>query len=136
MTSSAAAEKPAPKTPFDRIGGKEVVRTLVNRFYDLMEGDPAYAQLRALHAPDLVPMRESLTGFLTAWMGGPRDWFTERPGACVMSAHKPFAIDATLRDQWLDAMRRAANDVLADDGEFVAAMMDAFTGMAEGMRNR
>ncbi len=136
MTTTAAADaKPAPKTPFDRIGGKDVIRTMVDRFYDLMDSDPAYAQLRALHAPDLAPMRESLTGFLTAWMGGPRDWFTERPGACVMSAHKPIAIDATVSDQWVDAMRRAAEDVL-DDSEFVAAMSDAFKGMAEGMRNR
>ena len=54
------------RSPFDAIGGEDAVRRLVARFYDLMDGDPAYQALRHLHAPDLAPMRRSLTGFLTA----------------------------------------------------------------------
>ena len=69
--------KDPPATPYDRIGGREVLRAIVNRFYDLMDEDPAYAGLRAMHAEDLAPMRQSLTGFLTGWSGGPRDWFAE-----------------------------------------------------------
>ena len=79
-------------TPYDLIGGAPVIRRIVDRFYDLMDQDPAYAELRALHAPDLGPMRHSLSGFLNAWAGGPRDWFEENPGKCMMSAHKGIAI--------------------------------------------
>ena len=61
----------ATTTAYETIGGASAVRAFVDRFYDLMEGEPAYAALRALHAPDLGPMRESLAGFLTAWLGGP-----------------------------------------------------------------
>ena len=65
MTTSSAAEN---LTPFDLIGGEECVARFVNRFYDLMDSDPAYAGLRSLHAADLGPMRASLTDFLIAWL--------------------------------------------------------------------
>lgn len=101
-----------PRTPYQRIGGGDAVHALVTRFYDVMECDPAFARLRTMHADDLTPMRVSLTGFLSGWMGGPRDWFGS--GKCVMSAHAPFVIDAALRDQWLAAMRIALADAVPD----------------------
>ena len=76
---TATAETTAPSL-FARIGGTEGVRAVVERFYDLMQDDPRYAALRAMHAEDLFPVRVSLTQFLSAWLGGPRDWFEARPG--------------------------------------------------------
>jgi hemoglobin len=97
-------------TPFDLVGGVTVVREIVDRFYDLLEQDNSYAALRALHAPDLGPMRTSLTGFLAAWLGGPRDWFDEHPGRCMMSAHRDVPMTAEVGRQWADAMTRAIAD--------------------------
>lgn len=138
MTAAAAAVAPAAPapTPFELFGGETAVRQLVDRFYDLMEGDPDYAALRALHATDLDPMRASLTGFLTAWLGGPRDWFDARPGApCVMSLHRRFAIDRAVADQWLAAMARAL-DSSAIDAPLRSAVTTALARMAGGMVNR
>lgn len=129
--SDAATQSP-PVTPFQALGGEGAVGALVERFYDLMENDPAYAELRALHAPDLRPMRESLTGFLTAWMGGPRRWFDERPGACVMSAHAKVAVTPATARQWTDAMARALADT-GVDGEWADQINAAFARMAQGM---
>lgn len=36
------------QTSFDLIGGARIVRQITDHFYDLMEADPAYAQLRDL----------------------------------------------------------------------------------------
>ena len=119
-----------PTTPYERIGGRAAVAQLVNRFYDIMDEDAAFAPLRAIHAPDLGPMRESLTGFLVGWMGGPRDWFAG--GKCVMSAHAQLMIDGAMRDQWLAAMRRAA-EAHPMDVKLREAMLEAFTRMANGM---
>ncbi len=124
-----------PQTPFTLMGGIPTVRRLVDRFYDLMEEDPAYAALRDLHAPDLVPMRASLTSFLTAWLGGPRDWFTERPGACVMSAHSKVAITSETATQWKSAMARALSDTGVDP-DLGAQINVAFARMAQGMAMR
>lgn len=133
-TAVAAPAAPAP-TPFELFGGAAAVRQLVDRFYDLMEGDRDYAALRALHATDLGPMRDSLTGFLIAWLGGPRDWFDGRTGApCVMSLHRHFAIDRAVADQWLAAMSRAL-DASAIDAPLRSAITTAFGRMAGGMVN-
>ena len=98
-------------------GGAVVLERIVERFYDLMESDQAYAELRAMHATDLAPMRRSLAGFLTAWSGGPRNWFVENPGKCMMSVHGGLPIDAQTAGQWSAAMQRAIADVAPGDRE-------------------
>ena len=121
-----------PRTAYDLLGGKPVVRRLVDRFYDLMETDPAFGELRALHAPDLAPMRDSLTDFLVAWLGGPRDWFEQRPGICMMSAHRNVAITESSARQWAEAMTRAIADSV-DDRALADRMAQALSSMALGM---
>lgn len=128
-------EKLAARTPFDLVGGADIVRKIVDRFYDLMDEEPAYGRLRGLHASDLAPMRSSLSGFLTAWLGGPRDWFTEHPGVCVMSAHARIAVDQETADQWADAMRRAIYESPVD-ADLGAKLSEALTSMAQGMIRR
>lgn len=129
------ATESRPTTPYERLGGRDVLRALVDRFYDLMEQDPTYADLRAMHAADLAPMRDSLTGFLTGWSGGPRDWFAG--GKCVMGAHRPLAITAATTAEWLHAMGRAVDEVLgARDPELASALMAALRQMASGMGPR
>jgi hemoglobin len=129
MTETLA---PARLTPYELVGGQAVVRRVVDRFYDLMDADPAFADLRALHAPDLHPMRDSLTGFLAAWLGGPRDWFEQRPGRCMMSAHRDVPIGEASARQWADAMTRAVRECVADP-QLAEKMAEALSGMALGM---
>mgnify|MGYP002130895865 CR=1 FL=1 len=74
-----------PVSPFEQIGGHAAMQAITERFYDLMDRDPAYAELRAIHAADLAPMRAALPRFLAGWAGGPRDWFEANPGKCMVS---------------------------------------------------
>ena len=76
-----------------------------------------------MHAPDLAPMRASLADSLIAWSGGPRGWFQKRTGACIMSAHAKFAIDAARSEQWVDAMRHSVHDYL--DPPMARSMIEA-----------
>jgi len=131
--SDVAAETKPEITPFDRIGGVAVLRRVVDRFYDLMETDPAYAELRDLHAADLKPMRGSLAGFLTGWLGGPRDWFDAHPGTCMMSMHATIPVNAATARQWREAMARALADAGAE-AEVAGLMNAAFARMSENMR--
>lgn len=105
--TSDPASADAPLTPFEQIGGREAVRRLCDSFYDLIDTDPAYAVLRALHAPDLTSTRASLTDFLTAWLGGPRTWFEDRPRICIMSMHRAIPATRDTALQWLSAMEAA-----------------------------
>lgn len=122
-------------TAFDQIGGAPRIDALVEAFYDLIETDPAYAELRAMHAADMISVRASLKGWLTGWLGGSRDWFTQHPGVCMMSMHRAMPIDAATAGQWTDAMRRALTQV-AVDAELADALNEVFGRMASGMRAR
>ena len=126
MTSDAGAE------PFDLIGGADGIARIVDRFYDLMDADPAYELLRAMHGADLTPMRRSLTGFLTGWLGGPRYWFEENPGKCLMSMHRGFAITPATADQWVEAMTRALH-YTATSPDLATKLSAAFSAMASAM---
>lgn len=132
-TTEARPDQQTPATPFHKLGGHPVIQAIVDRFYDLMEGDPTYAELRAMHAPDLAPMRASLASFLAAWAGGPRDWFEQNQGKCMMSVHKNFTISRGVAGQWSDAMRRAIADVAPADGQLATAMAGVLEEMALGM---
>lgn len=132
MTVDATAEAP-PASPFERVGGLGVMRAITQRFYDLMEQEPAYAGLRAIHAPDLAPMREALPMFLAGWAGGPRDWFEANPGKCMVSMHAPFPIDRQTAEQWAEAMSRAIAETDVADREIGNAMADVLSRMARGM---
>jgi hemoglobin len=133
VTSATTDRSPGLGTPYQRIGGADVIRDIVDHFYDVMDSDPAYARLRAIHAGDLTPMRVSLAGFLNGWTGGPRDWFGT--GKCVMSAHAPFTIDADLRDQWLGAMGQAMESVTMDPA-LREMLGEGFARVAGGMVSR
>lgn len=94
-------------TPFTRIGGEPALRALVERFYDLMELEPGYAALRAVHGNTLEQARERLFWFLCGWMGGPQH-YTERfghPRLRMRHMHAPIGI--LERDQWLACMAQA-----------------------------
>jgi hemoglobin len=85
-------EKPPAGTPFEWIGGEEKVQALVERFYDLMDLEPAYAQLRAAHGTEPGQRARRLFWFLCGWLGGPQH-YTDRFGHPMLRArHMPQAI--------------------------------------------
>lgn len=122
------------KTPYELAGGADVVEAIVARFYALMDTDPAYAELRAIHAEDLGPVKEGLTQFLKAWMGGPKDWFEQ--GRCVMSLHRAFPISGAIGEQWADAMQRAIAGQEDMDSDLAQAMGERLAQIAKAMVNK
>jgi hemoglobin len=132
-TGVEAEEKKA--SPYDMIGGGDVVRQIVNRFYDIMDTAPDAAGIRAMHGRDLSPMRERLFEFLSGWLGGPPLYFQQPNHKCIMSAHRPYTIGAPERDQWMLCIRRA----MADCGvsQEVRTLLDpAFLRMCEAFSSR
>lgn len=121
------------QSPYERLGREPGVLALVERFYRYMDTLPEAAAIRALHAEDLAPMVDRLACFLTGWMGGP-ERYRERFGRVIVpAAHDPFPIGPDERDAWLLCMRRALDDVEADE-ELTALLMDAFFRMADMCR--
>ena len=121
-------------TPFDMIGGEPQVKALVERFYDLMDLEPGYAELRAVHGSDLHSAREKLFWFLCGWLGGPQH-YTERFGHPRLRArHMPFKIGILERDQWLACMDQAMGEVGVDQA-LRERLQESFFKTADWMRN-
>jgi hemoglobin len=122
-------------TLYDLIGGDVRVRELVDRFYDLMDLQPEFAVLRAMHPPSLDGSRDKLYHFLSGWSGGP-DLYTPRYGNAFLRArHLPFAIGTSARDQWLLCMVLAMQDLGIDEDK-QDVLLQGFFKTADWMRNK
>jgi hemoglobin len=127
-------EKPKFDTPYQWIGGEEKVKALVERFYDLMDLEPAYADLRAVHGNDLSKARQHLFWFLCGWLGGPQH-YTDRFGhPRLRMRHMPFTIGLKERDQWLACMDQAMGET-GVDATLQQRLKDSFFQTADWMRN-
>lgn len=126
---------PSKTAPYYHIGEEEGVRCLADAFYDIMEGDPAFARLRAIHAADLGPMRARLADFLVGWMGGPNRYAERHPGRpCIATAHSAFKIDARLADDWMACMTLAFEKARTP-GQVRRLIEPVLRNMCQGLRN-
>lgn len=125
----------APATPFEWVGGEEAVRRLVDRFYDLMDLEPGFAELRSVHPTTLEGSRDKLFWFLCGWLGGP-DYFVERFGHPRLRArHMPFRVGHVERDQWMACMTQAMTEC-GLDATLRERLTAAFGNTADWMVNQ
>jgi hemoglobin len=123
-----------PKTAFEWIGGEEKVHALVDRFYDLMDLEPQYRELRAAHGTELARARQNLFWFLCGWLGGPPHYESRFGHPRLRMRHMPFVIGIQERDQWLACMDQAMGEV-GVDGELRTRLNASFHKTADWMRN-
>jgi hemoglobin len=125
----------SPETPFARLGGESGVRALVDRFYDLMDLEPAYAGIRRLHPTTLDGSRDKLYWFLCGWLGGPSHYIDRFGHPRLRARHLPYAIGTAERDQWMACMGQAMREQQVD-AQLAARLAEAFFGTADWMRNQ
>jgi hemoglobin len=122
-------------TAFELVGGEERVRALVDRFYDLMDLEPEFAGIRALHPPTLDNSRDKTFWFLCGWMGGPDHYISRFGHPRLRARHLPFAIASAERDQWLRCMAWAMEDIGLPE-PLRERLLTSFLDTADWMRNR
>jgi hemoglobin len=120
---------------FDEVGGETGIRTLLHRFYALMDTSPEAMNVRALHASSLNVSREKLYLFLTGWTGGPHLYVQQVGHSKRRTRHFPFAIGARERDEWLWCMDHAlAEHAMSEElRRYLTLRMHQ---LAEHMRNQ
>ncbi|TDG11986.1 globin [Seongchinamella unica] len=123
-----------PKTPY-QILGEDGIRELTSAFYDIMDELPEAANLRAMHAADLTPMKEKLAEYLTGWMGGPPRYADKYGTVCMTEPHEPYHIGPEERDQWLLCMDKALERIEASE-ELVEMLRIPLFRIADAVRNR
>jgi hemoglobin len=128
--------EPSPAdTPFAWLGGEARVQALVDRFYDLMDLEPAYAVLREVHGASLDDARQKLFWFLCGWLGGPQHYIERFGHPRLRMRHMPFRIGVVERDQWLACMDQAMVDCAVPEA-LRLQLKQAFFGTADWMRNQ
>lgn len=123
-----------PTSAFDWIGGEARVHSLVERFYDLMDLEPRYRELRAAHGTDLDSARQKLFWFLCGWLGGPQHYIERYGHPRLRARHMPFKIGLVERDQWLACMDQAMGETGVDE-ELRRRLRESFFQTADWMRN-
>ena len=131
------SEPASPETPFALIGGAERVRSLVERFYDVMsDQEPVLARLHPCTPDGRVsqPSRDRFALFLIGWLGGPDDYIAQHGHPRLRMRHGRVPVDLAMRDAWLRAMT-AAMDHEGITGP-VRVFLDArFAEVADFLRN-
>ncbi|MCB5411385.1 cyanoglobin [Pseudogemmobacter sp. CC-YST710] len=102
---------------FEQIGGEDMLRRLVDRFYDLIETDPRGRHLLLLHhrGHGLAHAREEQFNFLAGFLGGPR-YYAEKYGHMdVKQIHAHVPIRSEDAVDWLALMDQAISDCAISD---------------------
>ena len=123
------------RSHYERIGGAEKVRALVQRFYQIMDATPEMQDLRKMHAASLKGSEEKLFMFLSGWMNGPQLFMEKFGHPKLRQRHMPFAIGDKERDQWMQCMTQALNDVVEDEA-LRKELLAAIGKVADFMRNK
>jgi hemoglobin len=120
-------------TPYEALGGDGVIRSIVDRFYDIIDADAPV--LRAMLPKDDSVSRDKLSTYLVEWTGGPALYTPTRGHPRMRMRHLPFAIGESEVATWLACMARALddNDVSGPVREFLD---ERLTALAHHMRNQ
>lgn len=129
----------AEQTVYEILGEEAGIRTLVARFYELMDTLPEAAEIRAMHPEDLTESADKLALFLVGWSGGPPLYVQKHGHPRLRARHFPFPIDDAAAAAWIRCMGLALQE-RAEDGSLDPAvaqgLFDAFLRIAGHMRNR
>jgi len=92
---------------YQAAGEEKGIRKLVDEFYQQMETQKRGRDIRAMHKDDLLIIKDKLSLFLMAWLGGPRKYAEKYGGISIPAVHKHLIINAQQRDDWLFCMNEA-----------------------------
>jgi hemoglobin len=114
MTELSAVQATSP-APYERLGGADGVRQLVQRFYSLMDELPEAHRVRSLHPQDLQGSAERLYEYLSGWFGGPDLYVRKYGHPRLRMRHSPYAVGAAQRDEWMLCMSMALAEQVLDE---------------------
>ncbi len=123
------------QTLYEQLGGDAGVKSLVQRFYSLMQELPEARGILDLHPKDLTESIEKLYLFLSGWTGGPQLYVAKIGHPMLRRRHFPFSIGESERDQWMLCMDKA----LAEHGlpgPSYERLRSAFYRLADHLKNQ
>ncbi len=102
--------QPSQATWYELIGGADKLRALVDRFYGLMDMEPQFAVIRALHPTTLEGSRDKFYWFLSGWIGVPDLYIKCFGRPRFRPRHLPYVIASPECVQWLRCVAMAMHE--------------------------
>mgnify|MGYP006104467255 CR=1 FL=1 len=112
--------------------GEENLRTMVNRFYDLVQKNEI---ISPLFKGEFEEIRQKQFMFLTQFFGGPGLYTKEFGHPKMRMRHLPHAITAEAKDEWLKCMKASVYSLDIEDN-LKDAVYNSFPAIAQHMVNR
>ncbi|HLO04554.1 MAG TPA: globin [Symbiobacteriaceae bacterium] len=100
------------QTLYERMGGAETIRRLVDAFYPRVVEDP---HIKHLFPADITPVMEKQYLFLTQFFGGPTLYNQVHGHPMLRMRHMPFPIGRQQAIAWLGCMTLALQDAGLSD---------------------
>jgi hemoglobin len=95
-------------TPYEAIGGEEMLSKLVDAFYNRVGSHP---ELAPIFPDDLTETARKQKQFLTQYLGGPALYTQEHGHPMLRARHLPFPITPSRAKAWLQCMSEAMDEV-------------------------
>ncbi|TXH90690.1 MAG: globin [Rhodoferax sp.] len=121
-------------TPYEKLGAAPGIRTLVQRFYALMDELPEAYTVRQMHPEDLSGSEQRLFEYLSGWLGGPSLYIAKHGHPRLRMRHAPYDLDTSARDAWMLCMTQALTELVADT-ELRNQLTQTFAQMANHLVN-
>ncbi|MNJ58982.1 Group 2 truncated hemoglobin YjbI [compost metagenome] len=93
---------------YDRLGGAETIRRLVEAFYPKVQ---SHHLLGPLFPEDIMPVMDKQEMFLTQFFGGPSLYSDEHGHPMMRARHMPFSITPERAEAWLSCMNEALEEI-------------------------
>lgn len=122
------------KKAYDLLGGEEVLKKLVSRFYEVMDTSEDFKHLRSMHSESLQDAEEKLFMFLSGWLGGPNLFMEKHGHPRLRARHLPFKIGKRERDEWVLCMVQAFDEVKVAE-PLRSELLHSLLKLADHMRN-
>ena len=121
---------------YERLGGDDGVRALVEAFYDIIEQEEYAAELHLLHRRGfgVAHSRDEQFNYLSGFFGGPQRYVMKHGHARLKEIHEHVPIGPEMRDLWLRCMDEAIARIELD-GDLASLLMRHLKAAAETARN-
>lgn len=122
---------------YEKIGGEQPLKELVETFYDIVEDDPDGVIIHALHLKGhgMSHTRRAQFEFLSGFFGGPKLYIERNGHSDMRLIHKHVEVGPVEVEAWLLCMEKAIDQV-DFDADLKQKMMQTFTRAAEITRNQ
>jgi len=95
-------------SPYEALGGEEMISKLVEAFYKRVAKHP---DLAPIFPEDLTETARKQKQFLTQYLGGPPLYTEEHGHPMLRARHLPFEITPTRAKAWLSCMKEAMDEI-------------------------